>query len=128
MKNIQLRKRLADALDGGRNEKVALAIKNFCIQNDVEGDMRIYFNGICWDCDSSGKWKTIEKIKGSDYSEFANNDGIFVTTEGGLYDALQGEFGWGLHTKFCDMLREFDCYFENGNSWNFTIVFDEDEK
>jgi hypothetical protein len=117
---------IVDALEGNRNLKVASAIRDFCIKNELTSDMRIYFNGICWDFDSNKTYKVIEDIKGSDYFEYAKDDGISVTTEGELYSIINGEFGWSLKNAFDKVLNKFNCYYEQGNAWNFVVVFEDD--
>lgn len=123
-----LRKEIIKNLEGGdRNKQVATAIKDFCIKNELNTDMRIYFNGICWDFDSDGKMKVIEDIKGSDYFEYADDKSVSVSTEGGLYGVINMDYGYAIHDELYNLLQKFNCYFELGNAWNFTIVWEDDE-
>ena len=97
--------------------KVANRIEKFLRKHGLDTDVRIYFNSICWDYDSSGIKTVIEDIKGSDYFEYANDETISMSFEGGLNGALNMHNGYGLFDKFSNL--DFDGhYFEMGNSWN----------
>jgi len=126
IKKDDLRVEIVNALEGNRNLKVATAIKNFCIKNGLTSDMRIYFNGICWDFDSDGKYEVLEDIKGSDYFEYADDESVSVSTEGELHSVINGDFGWDMKDRLDRLLEKFNAYYEQGNNWNFTVVFNDD--
>jgi len=100
-----------------KKTKVAKTIERFIRKYGLDTDVRIYFNGICWNYDSSGKKTIIEDIKGSDYCEYANDKTISMTFEGPLYHALNMYNGYTLFDKWCKL--DFDNhYFEMGHSWS----------
>lgn len=123
-------------------ERIANAIKQFLDENYLNGDCRIYFNGICWDhgvgdspftwdnkkCvyvddePSRTEWKTIEDINPKDYFEYANGF-ISMSFEGELYDVLNGvtNFDFEMQEQFRELLESFGCYYELGNTWNLSI-------
>ena len=83
---------------------------------------RIYFNNKAW-CWYSGSKKIIEDIKGSDYTEYANDDTITCTFEGAVYEALNYDDHnrWKLREELEDVLSAYGYYFEMGNAWNFSV-------
>ena len=103
------------------NKKIATIIKDFALKNDAASDMRIYFNGICWDFDSDSKMTVIEDILGSEYFEYANDKTVSVSTEGGLYEIINHHYGYALAEELRGLLEKEGVYYELGNSWNFSI-------
>ena len=123
-------------------ERIATAIKQFLDNNFLNGDCRIYFNGICWrhgtgdspftwdkekcayidDKPCRTEWKTIEDINPKDYFEYANGF-ISMSFEGELYDVLNGvtNFDFEMQEQFQNLLKGFGCYYELGNTWNLSI-------
>ena len=103
-----------------KKTKVAKTIEKFIRKHELDSDVRIYFSNKCWDYDSSGRKTVIEDIKASDYFEYANDDTISMSFEGGLYDALNMTYGYGLFEEFNAL--DFDGhYFELGNAWNLSF-------
>ena len=111
-----------------RNEKVALAIEAFGKEYGLLGDTCIYFNGKRWNystCHGSTRKEELNH-KASTYFDYANDESVCMSFEGGFYDALNMYHGCALHDAFLEMLsKKFNAYFELGNAWNLTIVFDE---
>ena len=105
----------------------------------LNGGLRIYFSDRCWEY--NGKKNIIYDIKGSEYTEYANDDTITVTFENGLYDALwsgpshpddKGGFrdhyrdstdpGWFYASdELIDLFDGSGYYYEPGNAWNFSL-------
>ena len=85
-------------------------------------DTRIYFNNKAW-CWYNGSKQTIEDIKASDYTEYANDDTITCTFEGAVYEALNYDDHnrWKLREELEDVLSAYGYYFEMGNAWNFSV-------
>ena len=103
-----------------KKTKVAKTIEKFIRKHELDGDVRIYFSNKCWDYDSSGRKTVIEDIKASEYFEYANDDTISMSFEGGLYDALNMTYGYGLFEEFNAL--DFDgYYFELGHAWNLSF-------
>jgi len=86
-------------------------------------DTRIYFGNKCWDYDSSGNKKVLTDIRGSEYSQYANDATITCTYEGAVYSALNNDsYGMNpLREDLNDMLDEYGYYFEMGEAWNFAL-------
>jgi hypothetical protein len=100
--------------------KIAKAIEAYLYKHDLNQDVRIYFSNKCWDYNSWGMKTIIEDIKASDYFEYANNDTISMSFEGGLYDVLNMHTGVALFNKWCKL--DFGGYYpELGNAWNLTF-------
>jgi hypothetical protein len=111
-----------------RNLKVAKAIEAFGKSHDLLGDTCIYFNGIRWNYSTchGGKRKEETDMKASDYFDYANDESVCMSFEGGFYDALNMHYGCATHDAFLKILNEkFNAYFELGNAWNLTVVFGE---
>ena len=113
-----------------RNLEVAKAIEKFGEEHGLLGDTCIYFNGIRWNYSTChGSKRKIEKEhKASDYFEYADDKSVCMSFEGGFYDALNHNYGFEIDNAFTKMLKEkFNAYFELGNAWNLTVVFEEDD-
>ena len=122
-------------------EKIATAIREFLDEHYLNGDCRIYFNGICWEHGSEDEpmtwdkeakdyidvpyrtgWKTLENEDPKRYFEYATGF-ISMSFEGSLYDVLNGwsQRDFRLQDEFLTMLEKYDCYYELGNAWNLSI-------
>ena len=100
--------------------EVAKRIERFMKKYGLDYDVRIYFNNIAWDYDSSHNKTVMKDIKGSEYFEYANDDTISMSFEGQLFDALNMYDGYTLYEEFDDL--DFDGhYFEMGNAWNLAF-------
>ena len=123
-------------------ERLAEEIRQFLDDNFINGDCRIFFNGICWehgaedrqetwdterkvflDAPERREWKVIEGISPKDYFDHA--DGIIsMSFEGGFYDVLNSE-EWVSYIEnekeFTELLKKYGCYYELGNAWNLSI-------
>ena len=122
-------------------EKLAWAIRRFLDENYLNGDCRIYFNGKCWDHGSEDEpmtwiaetkdyidvpnrteWTVIESIDPHRYFDYA--DGIIcMSFEGSFYDVMNGYYSGDFkkQDKFWNLLKEYGCYYELGNSWNLSV-------
>ena len=99
------------------------------------GDYRIFYNNKAIDVNTSEGRNILEDIKASDYSEYANDDTITVTFDGHIYELInygchiEGDAGfgiepshdWNLITDLTELLEKYNCWFENGNAWNFNV-------
>jgi hypothetical protein len=100
--------------------EIAKKIEAFCKKHDLLTDTRIYFNKKCWNYNSSGNKTVLEDIVGSDYFDYANDDTISMTFEGGLYHVMN--YGsWDVREAFQDMIAEYGYYAELGNAWNLAL-------
>ena len=103
-----------------KKTKVAKTIEKFIRKYGLDSDVRIYFSNKCWDYDSSGRKTVIEDIKASDYFEYANDDTISMSFEGGLYEHLNMHYGYAIFNEFNEL--DFDGhYFEMGHAWNLSF-------
>lgn len=107
-----------------KNKQMADAIKKWMLKNEVAGDTRIYFNGKCYSSVGYGKdvkYETLQNMKGSDYSEYANDDTVTVTFEGDFYTVMNYSMG-KLRESFDRLIESFGNYFyELGNAWNLSL-------
>ena len=118
-------------------EKIVSEIINVLCENELAGDMGIYYNNkrtwITHKFDEN--WESVwvredkENIDPHDYFEWAAyNHIISISTEGGLYEQLNygsGEFP----RKLEQMFREYGIYYEFGDSWNLTFFpVDEEDR
>lgn len=107
-------------------EDLAYEIADLLSENGYEGDMAIYFNDKrlqCFTTNDEEGWKLEEGYKGSDFTEYANDDLITMTFEGvySIYDDINGYRRSGIVEKFDKLLDEYDCYYELGNAWNLSV-------
>ena len=106
------------------NRKIADAIKKWMLVNMVADDTRIYFNGKCYNSVGYGKdakYRTLYDIKGSDFTEYANDDAVTMTFEGIFYEVINGEYGSIMLKSFNKLIRNFGYYYELGNAWNLSL-------
>ena len=102
--------------------KIVGKIVAWCKENDCSGDMSIYYDDKGLRFDSEGKReKMLYGVKGSRYTEYANDETITMTFEGGLYGALNQHYGSALMESFTAMLDTEGVYYELGNAWNLAI-------
>lgn len=116
-------------------EKIALEIIDVLCENELGGDMGVYYNNKrIWvtqkiDGGFNSKWikEYEDNINPHDYFKYAAyNHIISISTEGGLYDRLNygsGEFP----KKLEQMFKEYGIYYEFGDSWNLTFFPVDDE-
>ena len=102
-----------------------MKIHRFLKKHEINHDTRIYWNNRCWDYNSNGKKTVLTDIKGSDYFQYANNDTISMSFEGGLYgvvnDAWFSDYNAELEQEFSAILRTEGYYYELGNAWNLSL-------
>lgn len=106
-----------------RNEKIANAILKFLIDNEIGGDVSIYFNGKAYRFTSATEYKTLEDIKGSTFFEYANDETVSMTFEGSFYHVVNGyaEGYRGLLDKFNKLIAKHGMYYEQGHAWNLSL-------
>ena len=102
-----------------KHEKAMLAIakdiKQYCIEQDLWYDCRIYFNGIAWDSDG----EVIKDINPLNYFEYANPKTLSMSFEGPLYQAINYD-GYA-ESDLQKILEQHGYYLELGHAWNFSI-------
>ena len=108
--------------------KLALVkkIDSFLKRHEINYDTRIYWNDRCWDFNSNGKKTVLKDIKGSDYIEYANDETITMSFDGGgMYNVMNtnwcSPYYAKLEQEFSDILAEEGYYYELGNSWNLSL-------
>ncbi len=114
-------------MEDRRVEDLAYEIADLLSSKGYEGDMAIYFNGKrlqCFTDNEQDGWKLEEGYKGSDYTEYANDDLITMTFEGiySIYDEINlYSNATNVVEEFDELLDEYGCYYEMGNRWNLSI-------
>ena len=105
------------------NKKMADEIKKFLIENDFQSDLRIYFNGMAYGFNSNGNMSILEDIKGSDYTDYANDNTITMTFEGSFYEIMNGynKYTWSKQAEFSKILEKYGYHYELGNAWNLAL-------
>lgn len=124
-----------------RIEKLAMAIRDFLDNHFLNGDCRIYFNGMCWEHGTEDSmvtwdaeheeyleipkrngWKVIENINPKDFFEYAGGI-VSMSFEGSFYDAMNGwsKYNIKMQDAFQELLGKFGCYYELGNAWNLSV-------
>ena len=122
-------------------EKLALEIRKFLDDKFLNGDCRIYFNGMCWehgtedepmtwdsekkdfiDTPNRSEWKTIEEIDPRDYFDYASGI-ICMSFEGSFYEVMNGYYqsDFKKQDEFYNLLQKHGCYYELGNAWNLSV-------
>jgi hypothetical protein len=62
-----------------------------------------------------------EGLKGSNYTQYANDETITMTFEGDFYSCMNYGSNPILYEKFGELLKKYDLYFELGNAWNLAL-------
>lgn len=115
---------------------LAIDIYEWCKKNDLWGDNTIYFDGKAWS--SSKAWRgdkgkkiaedlyEYEDRNPRDYWEYANPKTLSMSFEGSLNYMLNGYTrGYAkYYEQFNKLFDKYHCYWEFGNSWNFTVYED----
>ena len=83
-------------------------------------DTSIYFGGKCWRY-KNGEKTVIQDMKGSQFTEYANDKTITVTFEGVIYDHVNGDYGWDFIDELDELLQPYGYYKELGEAWNFAL-------
>ena len=109
-------------------EEMVQKIESFLKENELLGDVCIYFNNKrhLW----NWNYKTDEyilreedNISPLDYFEYANEKHILsMSFEGALYHVLNGwdEYSDRIQEKFMNLLEEYGLYYELGHAWNLS--------
>lgn len=109
-------------MDSRKIKELANEIKEFIIKNEMDSDIRIYFNGRCYDCNSDGKWQILEDMKASEYFDYANDDTLSMSFEGPLYTIFADpSIGKDIVNRFDKIFEKYNCYYEFGNQWNLSV-------
>lgn len=108
-----------------QNEKLANDLKGFIMENGLACDVRIYFNGKCYDwCKGElyGKEpEVIEGIKGSQFFDYANDETVSMSFENEIYNMVNyGEYPKTMKA-FEDVFNKHGVYYELGNAWNLSV-------
>ena len=92
-----------------RNEMLVNKIRDFLVKEELTGDVRIYFNNMCYSWDSDGDtYEILKDIKSSDYFEGANDELVSMTFEGDFYDMINMYYGSSIADKFRNLLKKTD--------------------
>ena len=111
-----------------KNEKIkelAYKISNLLKEYDLCSDVAIYFNNKRLQHFTTNKkegWVLEEGFKGSDYTQYANDQTITMTFEGPLYDIINYYIPSGNFLYvFNKLLKNYGYYYELGNAWNLAL-------
>lgn len=108
------------------NELVEKIVK-LLDKHNYSGDTAIYFDNkrlATFNDENYGIWILQSGYKGSDYTEYANNDTITMTFEGmfSIYNIINC---YSSDEKFLGefdrLLESYGYYYELGNSWNLSL-------
>lgn len=101
-----------------RNEKCAEEIINFLKENELFNDVNIYYNGKCVNEEGVTEGK-----KGSEYFDYANDETISISFEGGFYMIMNGHSQGSarIEEEFYDICSKYGYYYELGNAWNLSL-------
>jgi outer membrane protein assembly factor BamB len=106
-----------------KNELLANDLKKFLLKHDMI-DTRIYFNGKCFDFNSSGEVTTLEDIKGSTYFEYANDETVSMSFEGRLNHVINGYISdKKVMNGFDKIFEKHNCYYELGYAWSLSVYY-----
>ena len=109
-----------------RKTEIVRKIDAYLRKHKLNHDTRIYFNDKAWAYNSNGEKSVLEEVKGSDYFQYANDDTISMSFEGGLFNVLNAyRNDWVvLQDEFVKLFDEYDCWYELGNAWNLSVYED----
>lgn len=105
-------------------EKMANEIAELITARGMDSDTAIYFDNKRLDCFTTNKekgWKLEEGFKGSDYTEYANDEGITMTFEGPVYDAMNYNGDPEFVRQFDRLISRYGYYYELGHAWNLSL-------
>lgn len=108
-------------------KELAYEIADFLDHHDLNMDTSIYFNNKALRSKKEGEeynWTLMKDIKGSDYTEYANDKTITMTFEGigSMYNIINGyENGYYFRDQFDELLEDYGYYYQLGNSWNLAL-------
>ena len=102
------------------------------------GDYRIFYRDKAIDVNTSSGRKIMEDVKASDWVEYSNDKGVTVTFDGYIYELMNYGFhmepdeslgipekhDWNLVDELNKLLEKYNCWYENGNYWNFAVYED----
>jgi hypothetical protein len=104
-------------------EELAPKIVELLKDYNYNGGTCIYFNDKALIIKSSGIIQK-EGLKGSDYSEYANDKTLTMTFEGvdSIYNIINGyQRDYIFMEEFEALLDQYGYYYQLGNSWNLTL-------
>lgn len=112
-----------------KTENLAKEIHSFLVKNGLWVDVAIYFNGKCWStnnknhtefCYNENRYFETE-ANPKDYFEYVAEPNILsMSFEGGLYEILNGYYGFKLEAEFQTIFEKYGLYYELGNAWNLS--------
>ena len=110
--------------------KIATQLNKFFTKYEITG-IRMWFNGDMWDypADRVRYGQPVKRIvtknaksKGSDYSEYANDETMTIIFEESLlYDILNYCVLPKLEDEFYQIFIDNGYYYELGNAWNLSL-------
>ena len=114
-----------------QKEELAKEIHAFLVAHGLWVDCNIYFNGKCWStmrknrnhhefCYNENRYfESVADPK--DYFEYVAEPNILsMSFEGGLYEVLNGYYGFKTEEKFQEIFKKYGLYYELGNAWNLS--------
>jgi len=107
-------------------EKMAYEILELLKEYELNTDTRIYFSNKCL----TGEGETIENIKGSEYFNYANDDTLSMSFEGGFYSVINyynPQLADEVEPIFSEILNSYGLYYELGDAWNLAIYYNQSE-
>lgn len=116
-----------------KTENLAKEIHSFLVKHELWVDVCIYFNGKRWStanknytefCYNENRYFESE-ANPRDYFEYVRQPEniLSMSFEGGLYDILNGYYGFKLEAEFQKIFEKYGLYYELGNAWNLTCEY-----
>lgn len=95
--------------------EMAYEVMDFLIENELQNDVRIYFNNKC--IYYKNKIVEIDDISPKDYFKYvAENHILSMSFEGALYEVLYDDMFY-----LTPFFNKYGLYDEMGNQWNLTL-------
>lgn len=101
---------------------MAYEVMDFLIENELQNDVRIYFNNKAIEFDNqTNSIKVTDNISPKNYFKYAADNHILsMSFEGSLYDIINYDDLFYLTPIF----KKYGCYDELGNEWNLSVYPD----
>lgn len=102
--------------------EMAYEVMDFLIENELQNDVRIYFNNKAIEFDNqTNSIKVTDNISPKNYFKYAADNHILsMSFEGSLYDIINYDDLFYLTPIF----KKYGCYDELGNRWNLSVYPD----
>ena len=115
-----------DTMNKLKLKKLAYSISELLDSEESSLDVCIYFNDhrLSYEFNKNSEvyeWVLQEGLKGSNYTQYANDETITMTFEGDFYSCMNYGSNPILYEKFGELLKKYDLYFELGNAWNLAL-------